>query len=330
MSRLLWNLHPAGLLVCLLLSINACGWHRSGPAPVARAPHEPIPAAETRAALALVRGDVALDSLCTRAAGLAVARFASLELTHQSVAVAVIDLTDFRRPRLGAHRGTIGQDPGELAALPLAMIAQQIRAEGRFTDHLVMPLVQRMLTGGDTGAFNEAVEMLCQTETGLTLIGPALADFQEGRLTLNRSLQSLGLFGIRLGHLIPDGAPTGRERQLAATLGASTNLMAAADTARLLFLIESGQVVSRTRAARIAEMAERNPGRDPMAECLPESLPEGSHIWGMAGWRGNANHVALVLRLPGGRRLAVVALTQIEGDHPEIPRAIVEGVLGGV
>ena len=98
-------------------------------------------------------------------------------------------------------------------------------------------------------------------------------------------------------------------------------------TARLLMLIETGQIVSAPRVARLAARMNRRLEPGPAAELMPAVLPEGAGVWGLVGRLGQANHAAWVITLPGGRRLALAIFTRLDADEPEIVREIADAIL---
>lgn len=310
------------LLLCLTaaaVSVSGCRAFRSAEA---RSDNTLVLPAQTREALDAIRESRRLTAACTRAAGIIVSRHPGI--APEAVALAVIDFTDPGRPRLGQLRGYEGREASELAALPLAIELMRQRAMGHLTEHQVAGPVAEMLINGDVDAINAAVDALTDTETGDTLIGPALDLFLQNRRRVDRSLQAQGIFGTSVAHHLTPQSPQGREAQAAERLLPSTNTITAADTARLLYLVGTGNIISRVGAAQLYGTMQRPAGSELVNSRLPQDLPPETRVWGLAAWTRRANHGACLLALPTGERLAVAALTEMDNDEPALVRDLAE------
>jgi hypothetical protein len=281
---------------------------------------------ETRDAVESIRESRALSRACSRAAALVASRHASEGLAITDIGLAVIDL---RRGRLGQFNGYEGFEASELIALPLGVEAMRQRAMGHVTEAQIAAPVTRRTVDGDVGEINAMVDMLTGTTSGETLIGPGLEEFLDRRKTVDRSLQAQGLFGICAAHHLSEQSPTGREQQAAERIRPPINQMTAADTARLLALVSQGEIITRSGAGRLLATVARPAGPVEVMERLPRGLPDGTRVWGLAGWTRRANHGAWVVALPDGRRLVVVALVRMDRDAPEVVSELGEQMILG-
>lgn len=280
----------------------------------------------TRAALAGMREDGDLSALCARVGGLAVARFSDRGLSHADIGIAVIDLTHPARPHLGHLGGHTAFDAAQLVALAIGVEAARQRAEGTVTEYQVADLLARALAQGDPAATDALLDLLTGTGPGPTLIGPAFDEFCARRLAVQRTLERCGLYGNIVAHRVGGGERSGREAQLAERVAAPTNLMTPLNTARLLALIDTGQIVSGPRTAQLAHLMARAASGEALGE-PPEGLPA---LWGLTAAAPGACHGAWVISRADGRRLAVAVMTRLPTPDPGALWDVVWTVIRGV
>ncbi|MBN1477373.1 serine hydrolase [Candidatus Sumerlaeota bacterium] len=314
----------------LLIALTGCRWLGWLPWVGDDAPDLPAHVALSREALKAIREDDDLSDLCARAAAQTALAHPEAGVAINDIAIAVIDLSRRRGPHLGHHRGFEGIEPGELIALPLGVEAMRQRVEGTVTEHQISTLLSQSLVHGDSPAINTLADLLTNTTSGPTLIGPGLEEFVQGRLLVDRSLQELGLYGICAAHRI--GVPTGRELQLAERLTPSSNRMTAADTARLLFLLAAEQMINPHRSGQLLSLMERPLGEstDPILSRLPRDLPDRTLIWGLAGWSDGANHAAWLITFPNGHRIALAVFVEGGSGDAALVREAAEAMIRGL
>jgi hypothetical protein len=303
-------------LLCLLL--GACG-HAPEPSDT---PGE-VTAAQTQAALETLRPDRRLNTICTEVASLMATRFADQGLAPGAIGVAVI--CGGRRPEFGQFNGHVAFDPGELAALPLAIEAMRQRAEGLLTEHQVTSPMTRALREGDTDGINTMIDLLTSTQSGPTIIGPSLDRFLDARQGINRGLQTLGLYGMGVGHHQTRGLLSGREAQAAVSPVPGANRMTPLSTARALWLLAAGRVISEARSAIVVDAMRRPAGPAAINDRLPE-IPEGATAHGLAGWLGAANHGAWIIQADDDPPVIIAVFIRWEGGSPDAPSGIASGV----
>jgi hypothetical protein len=316
-------------LICLSIALlglaAACHFTRPFERPTGRVSSE-----ETHAALESIRGRRALDRLCARAVGLAIVSSPEARLSMSDVGLAVIDLTRPARPRFGACHGFESFDPQQLVALPLAIEGIRQRAEGRITQHQIDELLRRALAEGDPEADNGLMDLLTGAEPGPTLLGPALDDFLNRRQSVNRLLQTLGLYGIVASHHLGEISAGTREEQARQRLPTATNLMTPAGAVRLLCLIDSGQIISGPETRSLVDLMTRpHGGAGPLAARMPEPLLPGATVWGLAAWGSEADHGAWVVALPGEAKVAIAVMTRLGEDRADVARHIAMSVITG-
>ena len=223
------------------------------------------------------------------------------------------------------------------------LVAARARLEEKFIvphEELDRAMRDMILLSSNT-ATNYVIDLITGTTGDTLLPDKERPSWEEKRQWVNRYFRSFGwpeFAGINVSQKLMDDERYGRERQFAGADGRNHNALTTDATARLLYEIFTGQVVSPAHSKFIAKTMARplDPNwvsEEPRAQVngfFGAGLPQGSWLWSKAGatsWTGDPTasfrrHDAAYVELPTGAAFTLVAFTEgksISADETCLP-----------
>ncbi|MGE0121172.1 MAG: serine hydrolase [Dongiaceae bacterium] len=262
-----------------------------------------------------------LDAAGDRILGAALRRFAGAGLVADRLALTLLVPVRGAAPLGWGHRGDRPIYPASVIKLFYLVAAQAWRAKGRLRagrelDRALSAMIRR----SSNDATNYVIDLLSGAVGGPALPPPAFARWIARRQAVNRYFRSWRwpeFAGINVLQKTWEDGPYGRERQARTRFRRGRNLLTTDATARLLWAIDRGAVVSPAACRAMLALLERRPVGDAVAEgdnqiagFFGDGLPPGSRLWSKAGWTSETRHDAAIVALPNGRRFILVAFTE--------------------
>lgn len=311
-----------GLAAAALLASQSCVCAADGGAQTAVSP------GKTRAALRSISTDPQISACVTSIARAALKRFPDLDLGPKDLAVALI-IDDGARPVMGGWNLDTPFYPASVVKLAYAVALEKDFASERLPrDRDTLRDLRDMLAISSNAATNRILDRLSGTESGPELPPEDLKAFAEKRNAVNHYLEDLGFSGINACQKTWDVEPYGRDTQFLGAKYENRNSMTAADTARLLWLIRKGKVVSAEACDEILTSLRRRPGnaKDIQARRIGAGIPPLSRLWSKAGWTSETNHDAAFVELPLGKPFVLVVFTNTGWKNGAIISYIAERI----
>ncbi len=301
------NLVAVSLVIAALFT-SAC----------ARASSERVSEAQTHAALRRITTDPQISLSMHTVARAALRQFPD-KLKPDNFAIALI--LDTEHPVLGGYNMDTSFYPASVVKLAYAAALEHDFATGRLTrDPATMQDLASMLRVSSNAATNRILDRLSGTQSGPQLPPDELKVFAEKRQVVNHYLQQLGLKNINACQKTWDVEPYGRDTQFLGEHYENRNTMTAADTAKLVWLIKHGDLVSRPACDEILSFMQRRPGnqKDIQARRIGSGIPPESQLWSKAGWTDNTNHDAAYVIPPMGDAFVLVVFTKTSWQNGDI------------
>ena len=272
--------------------------------------------------------------LSRRIAGIAtdaLGKFGEQGLEEGRLAITLVTLPKRGAARFGQYCGDQPIYPASVVKVPYAMAffdwveKGQLKATPELLEHLRLMIVDSSNTS--TGSILDA---LTETESGPEITPEEMKVFAEKRQAVNRYLRTLGVEHINACQKTWDEAPYGRDTQHLGPNFENRNSMTTNDTARLLYLLVRGKVLTEAHRQHLFGLMHRDyeHGTDPQSRRIGAGLPPGSSLDSKAGWTSDTNHDAAIVTLPGGERFILVVFTRTSYEHPEIVGYVAERVVG--
>jgi hypothetical protein len=266
------------------------------------------------------RREPRLDAVCDRLVAATLKRFSGAGLTPHRFALTVA-VPDGRASPLGwSHRGDRPVYPASVVKLFYMVAVHAWRAHGRLRASRELDrALSAMIRESSNDATNYIVDLLSDATGGPELSPAAFKRWISRRQAVNRYFGAWRwpeLAAINVLQKTWDEGPYGRERQARTRIRNGRNMLTTDATARLLWAIDRGDVVSRAASRAMLSLLERNPrqgvpnGDNQISGFLGEGLPPGSRLWSKAGWTSDTRHDAALIELPNGRRFILVAFTE--------------------
>jgi beta-lactamase class A len=175
-----------------------------------------------------------------------------------------------------------------------------------------------MIRESSNDATNYVVDLLSGAVGGPELPAAAFKRWIARRQAVNRYFRAWRwpeFDAINVLQKTWDEGPYGREQQARTLIRNGRNMLTTDATARLLWAIDRGAVVSRTASRAMLSLLARDPAAAEAADnqvvgFLGEGLPPGSRLWSKAGWTSDTRHDAALIELPDRRRVICVAFTE--------------------
>jgi hypothetical protein len=217
------------------------------------------------------------------------------------------------------HRGDCPVYPASVIKLFYLVAAHAWRAEGRLPASRELDrALSAMVRQSSNDATNHIVDLLSGAVGGPELPAAAFKRWIARRQAVNRYFRSWRwpeFDAVNVLQKTWDEGPYGRQQQARTRLRNGRNILTTNATARLLWAIDRGAVVSRAASRAMLSLLARDPAAAEGADnqvvgFLGEGLPPGSRLWSKAGWTSDTRHDAAVVELPNGRRFICVAFTE--------------------
>ena len=238
---------------------------------------------------------------------------------------------DVAAPARGAsHRGGVPIYPASVVKLFYMAAVEQWLEDGRLQlDASIERALANMIGVSSNEGTNYLVDLLTGTTSGPELGEAAFAEWAEKRGTVNRYLRSWRwpeLKGVNVCQKTMDDDRYGRERQYAGVEGHNHNRLTTGGTARLIYEICIGRLISPARSKRMLDFMARDHRpetwrNDPLHQVggfFGEGLPADAKLWSKCGhtsWTGHApaswrRHDAAYVELANGRAFTLVVFTE--------------------
>ncbi|MFH0795286.1 MAG: serine hydrolase [bacterium] len=254
-------------------------------------------------------------------------------LRLEDVGVTLIDLRDPKGPRIGNVRGDQKTYPASVIKMVYMLATYEWLREGRISWHDKVRIyendpttstvqvwsldkaLEEMIGPSNNEATDGILDLLTGTESGPEMSGDEWEAWKHKRWAVERYVEHLGLDGIFAIQKTWSNGPKGRETQFLGQPSGQhyefSNSLTTNATARLLYLIETGQVVDREACRRMKKLMRRE--KEEFVKYLPESyggkVPRGAKMWSKAGWISTKTHQAAIFDLGGGRKIVLVIFT---------------------
>jgi hypothetical protein len=261
-----------------------------------------------------------LDAAGDRLLGAALRRFAVAGLAADRLALTLLVPVRGAAPLGWGHRGDRPIYPASVIKLFYLVAAQAWRATGRLRAGGELDrALSAMIRQSSNDATNYVVDLLSGAVGGPELPPPAFARWIARRQTVNRYFRAWRwpeFAGINVLQKTWDDGPYGRERQARTRLRRGRNMLTTDATARLLWAIDRGAIVSPAACRAMLSLLRRRPGAEAgrgdtqIEGFFGEGLPPGSRLWSKAGWTSETRHDAAIVALPDGPRFILVAFTE--------------------
>ncbi|HEY7689526.1 MAG TPA: serine hydrolase [Dongiaceae bacterium] len=178
-----------------------------------------------------------------------------------------------------------------------------------------------MIRQSSNDATSYVVDLLTGTTSGPELPRSALRKWLRRRGAVQRYFEGWHwpeFRAIRVTQKTWEESPYGREQQSRVLVRNNRNRLTADAVARLLWAIDSGEVVSpkacremRALMRRRLDLRDKRRHTDNQIDgFFGQGLPADAQLWSKAGWTSDSRHDAAVVRLASGRRFILVALTE--------------------
>jgi Beta-lactamase enzyme family len=249
------------------------------------------------------------------------------KLKADDLAISLIDVTN-------ANTIARGDYHGDAKFYPASVIKLFFMADVYATRRETLPDVERalkaMIVESDNDATAYLVDILAETEAGVSLEGRALKRFVERRREINRRFQRLGYTDNVSAMMKPwSFGPYGRELQLLGENRVNRNMSTANAVASLMLWIVRRRAPGAEAMMSLLARPLSPPREDEnqVKEFIGEALPPEAKLWSKAGWTSEVRHDAAYIELPDGRKLILVLFTRgIAGDTTLLP-ALTRNVL---
>jgi beta-lactamase class A len=268
----------------------------------------------------------------------ALEKYAACGLTADELAITLVDLSDEKNPVRADYRGDAPTYPASVIKLFYLVAAHRQMEDGRLADTAELRRALRDMivdSGNEPTAY--IIDLLTDTTSGPELPPAELAAWHEKRNAINRYLHAHGYPEINANRKTWHEGPYGRDKQAVDQFVPSKNSLTANATARLLVEIFSGSCVSAARSAQMLELLRRDVSDLQRAdyqtrEFIGVALPPTAKLWSKAGYMSVARHDAALVEFAGGKKIALVILTEKHSDEkgmiPEIARMIISKFIG--
>jgi hypothetical protein len=266
------------------------------------------------------RREAHLNAICDPIVGAVLQRFAGTDLVADRFALTVAVPNGRSSPFGWNYRGDQPVYPASVVKLFYMVAVHAWRAQGRLRASAELDrALSAMIRESSNDATNYIVDLLSGATGGPELLPAAFSRWMARRQAVNRyfhAWQWPEFAGINVLQKTWDEGPYGREQQARTRIRNGRNMLTTDATARLLWAIDRGAVVSRSASRAMLSLLERKPrhggenGDNQISGFLGEGLPPGSRLWSKAGWTSDTRHDAALIELPNGRRFILVAFTE--------------------
>ncbi len=264
------------------------------------------------------RQEPRLDAIGDRIIDAALQKFTPSGFAADRLALTILvpDGDGVAQPRW-RHRGGCLIYPASVVKLFYMVAAHAWKAEGRLRASGELDrALSAMIRVSSNDATNYIVNLLTGALGGPELPPESFKRWMVRRQAVNRYFSSWRwseFAGINVLQKTWDEGPYGRERQARMRPRHGRNRLTTDATARLLWAIDRGAVVSSAACRAMLSVLERSPGRtgeepggDQIIGFFGEGLPTGSRLWSKAGWTSETRHDAAIVELPNRRRFILV------------------------
>ncbi len=241
------------------------------------------------------------------------------QLTPDSLALSVIDLTKFETPTRADYHGDAPFYPASVIKL---FVMAEVFHQGKYSPEIERAL-REMIHVSDNDATAYLIDVFTKTTAGLELEGEALEDFIDRRRVINRYFDSLG-YHISAMMKPWSFGPYGREMQLLGANKENRNQASANSIASLLYWIVKKRAITVEASDAMMSLLERplDPPRadeNQVKDFFGESLPAGSKLWSKSGETSEVRHDAAYVELPNGKKFIIVILTRAGEEKRLLP-----------
>jgi len=227
-----------------------------------------------------------------------------------------------------------GDYHGDVPFYPASVIKLFFMADVFATHKEKVPDVDRalkeMIVVSDNDATAYIVDVLANTEGGVSLEGRALRRYIDRRREINRRFERLG-YKDNVSAMMKAWSfgPFGRDRQVLGENKENRNKLTANATASLLLWIVRQRAPGSHEMMTLLQrpLAPLRPEENQVKEFIGESLPSDARLWSKAGWTSEVRHDAAYIELPNGKKMILVIFTRGTADDLTLIPAIARNVL---
>jgi beta-lactamase class A len=249
------------------------------------------------------------------------------KLKAEDLALSMIDVTSPTTVSRGDHQG-------DVPFYPASVIKLFFMADVFATHKDKLPDVDRalkeMIVVSDNDATAYLVDILAETDPGLSLEGRALRRFVERRRDINRRFQKIGYKDNVSAMMKPwSFGPYGRELQLLGENRVNRNKLTANATASLLLSIVRRRAPGSHEMMALLQrpLSPLRTEENQVKEFIGEALPSEARLWSKAGWTSEVRHDAAYFELPNGKKMILVIFTRGTAEDVTLVPAITRNVL---
>ena len=249
------------------------------------------------------------------------------KLKAEDLALSMIDVSSPTTISRGDHQG-------DVPFYPASVIKLVFMADVFATHKQRLPDVDRalkeMIVVSDNDATAYLVDILADTEGGVSLEGRALRRFIDRRREINRRFERLGYKDNVSAMMKPwSFGPFGRDRQLLGENRVNRNKLTANATASLLLWIVRQRAPGSHEMMTLLQrpLSPVRPEENQVKEFIGEALPNDARLWSKAGWTSEVRHDAAYIEMPNGKKMILVIFTRGTAEDLTLIPAITRNVL---
>lgn len=320
------------LFVCLVLFVSSFGQKNGGkktrqsenvltdiqntPAPVLNIEHSP-----------------ALQTLVGKAVTEAINKFAAKGLTHDNIAVTLIDMRDAANLKQADFRGEMKIYPASVVKMFYLAAAHRWLEDGKIK---LTPELERglkdMIIDSSNDATGYIVDVLSGVGSGAELPENEFKIWANKREAVQRYFDSLGYTNINIKQKTFCEDAYGREQQFRGKDGINRNKLTTNATARLMAEIVLGKSVTEARSRQMMDLMKRDweakgDAEDQARGFTGIALPKGAKLWSKAGWTSKTRHDAAYVETTDGQKFILVVFTENIASEREVIPTVARVVL---
>jgi beta-lactamase class A len=279
------------------------------------------------------------QQLVDEAVSVTLAKFKEKGVKSENLSITLIDLRDPQRPVTASFRGNERIYPASVVKLFfLAAVHRWLEDKKIEETPELKRAVRDMIVDSSNEATQYVVDVLTRTTGGYELSPKEMEEWQYKRNAMNRYFSDLGYTNINVNQKTFCEDAYGRESVSRGEKGANRNKLTTEATARLMFEIATGKVVTAQRSAQMMALLKRDyagTSKDPDDQGhgfsgIALKGIEGARLWSKAGWTSTTRHDVAYIELPGGARFVVATFTTDYANErdiiPTAVRVIIEGM----
>jgi len=251
-------------------------------------------------------------------------------MTMNNIWATLVDLRDKNYPRMASYRGNEKRYPASVVKMiyMVATFRQIDLGELKLTRDLKKDLFL-MIKYSDNEATNRILDRLTNTVSGDNLDDYNFNIFTYKRNWVNQYISELGFTGSYACQKTWSDTPFGRDVQFLGYPDEShfknSNKMTTDDTARLLYLIEKGRIVSKSACKKMKKLMRRK--LDAKSTFMNGAVPKYAKVFSKAGYISGEKDDAAIIDLGDGKKFILVVFTIFDKNETDIMRIITRKVV---